>query len=56
MASPETAERESVPEGVFIRYATRSDADEIKYKTDRQDVRMDRQDVRASGWGVRTSR
>ena len=51
MASPrretETqAERETQPEsgGVFIRYATISDIEGIKYRQDRQDGRMDRQD------------
>ena len=45
MASPEP-EREPEPGGIFIRYATRSDVDEIKSKLDRQDTRMDRQDAR----------
>ena len=51
MASPrpesETqAERETQPEsgGVFIRYATINDIEDIKSRLDRQDIRMDRQD------------
>ena len=41
-------ERETQPEsgGVFIRYATINDIDEIKTRLDRQDVRMDRQDAK----------
>ena len=46
MASPETAERESVPEGIFIRYATVHDVDAIKDHLARQDSQMDRQDVK----------
>ena len=38
MASPEL-ERE--PGGIFIRYATVHDMDEIKSKLDRQDVKLD---------------
>ena len=53
MASPrpetETqAERETQPEsgGVFIRYATIRDIEEIKTRFDRQDIRMDRRDAK----------
>ena len=46
MASPETAERESVPEGIFIRYATVHDVNDIKAHLNRQDSQMVRQDVR----------
>ena len=40
------AERETQPEsgGVFIRYATINDIEDIKSRLDRQDIRMDRQD------------
>ena len=50
MASPaprRESERETQPEqqgGVFIRYATINDIDEIKTRLDRHDDRMDRQD------------
>ena len=52
MASPEP-EREREPRGIFVRYATVQDIDEVKSilgrqdtKLDRQDTRMDRQDAR----------
>ena len=45
MASPQ-AERESVPEGIFIRYATVHDVNDIKAHLNRQDSQMVRQDVR----------
>ena len=45
MASPEP-EREREPAGVFIRYATVHDIDEVKSILGRQDIRMDRQDAR----------
>ena len=45
MASPEP-ERDREPGGIFIRYATVHDVDEVKSKLDRQDVRMDGQDAR----------
>ena len=45
MASPQ-AERESVPEGIFIRYATVHDVNDIKAHLTRQDSQMVRQDVR----------
>ena len=45
MASPEL-EREREPGGIFIRYATVHDVDEVKSQLNRQDVRMDNQDAK----------
>ena len=45
MAAP-TSERESEPAGVFLRYATVQDIDEVKARLDRQDDRFDRVDDR----------
>ena len=45
MAAP-TSERESEPAGVFLRYATVQDIDEVKSRLDRQDDRFDRVDDR----------
>ncbi len=45
MATP-TSERESEPAGVFLRYATVQDIDEVKSRLDRHDDRFDRVDDR----------
>ena len=45
MAAP-TSERESEPAGVFLRYATVQDIDEVKARLDRHDYRFDRVDDR----------
>ncbi len=42
----QTSERESEPAGVFLRYATVQDIDEVKSRLDRQDDRFDRVDDR----------
>ncbi len=42
----QTSERESEPAGVFLRYATVQDIDEVKSRLDRQDNRFDRVDDR----------
>ena len=45
MASLEP-ERDREPGGIFIRYATVHDVDEVKSQLNRQDVRMDNQDAK----------